>query len=185
MLNWSAMAKWASGLCFLALAIWWYCSYRISEYHGDGHIRDSGVWTYPRYHVELDQIPLFENDIHRFTLAGLPSEEMTFELIVVGKTDKDRRELTRLKTNIAVSLKDDRGHLVCKAAGIPSDGLQDNAWILTSSDDRAAFYNRPCVDVRIRRQRSYTLELTLSQVDPNSPKAFLVPEISGGGNELP
>src|SRR5579864_8597825 len=121
MLNSSAVAKRVAGLFFLALAIWWFFSYRISEYHGDGHIRDSGVWTYPRYHVELGQIPLFENGVHQFRLAGLPSEEMTLELIVVGKTDKDRAELTTLRTIIEAILKDDQGRVVCKAVGVPSD----------------------------------------------------------------
>jgi hypothetical protein len=184
MLNSSTAGKWAAGLLCLILAIWWFWSYRISDYHGDGHIRDSGVWTYPRYNVELGQIPLFENGVHQFRLAGLPSEEMTLKLIVVGKTEKDTAELTGLNTNIEATLKDDQGRVACKAAGSPSE-LHDNAWILTSSDDRAAFYNRRCVDVEVRRQRSYTLELTLTHVDSSSPKAFLVPVISGGGIELP
>ena len=183
--RWSVAVKCMAGLVFLSLAVWWFSSYRICEYHGDGHIRDSGVWTYPRYRVELGEIPLFENGEHRFRLAGLPSEEMSLELLVVGKTEKDRAELTRLKTNIAANLKDDKGRVVCKAGGIPSDGQRDTAWILASSDDRAALYNRPCVDVQIHRERSYILELTLTQVDPSSPRAFLVPAFSGGGNELP
>ena len=178
-------AKWLAGFISLALTLWWFSSYRTSEYRGDGQIRDSGFWTYPRYHVELEKIPFYENGVHQFRLAGLPSEEMSLELVVVGKTDKDRVELTRLKTNIEATLRDDLGHVICKAAGLPSNGIRDNAWILTSSDDRAALYNHPCVDVQIHKQRSYSLELTLTQVDSGSPKAFLVPVISGGGNELP
>jgi hypothetical protein len=183
--RWSVTVKWMAGLVFVALAVWCFSSYRISEFYGDGHIRDSGVWTYPRYHVEFSEIPLFENGEHRFRLAGLPSEEMSLELLVVGKTEKDRAERTRLKTDIAASLKDDKGRDVCKAGGIPSDGQQGDAWIRASSDDRAALYNRACVDVQVHRKRSYILELTLTQVDHSSPRAFLVPVFSGGGNELP
>jgi hypothetical protein len=178
-------AKWVAGFISLALALWWFSSYRISEYRGDGQIRDSGFWTYARYHVELEKIPFYENGVHQFRLAGLPSEEMSLELVVVGKTDKDRVELTRPKTNIEATLRDDLGHVICNAAGLPSDGIRDNAWILTSSNDRAALYNHPCVDVQVHNQRSYTLELTITQVDSASPKASLVPVISGGGNELP
>jgi hypothetical protein len=183
--RWSVAVKWMAGFVLLAFAVWWFSSYRISEYHGDGHIRDSGMWTYPRYHVELGEIPLFEKGEHRFRLAGLPSEEMSLELLVVGKTENDRPELTRLKTNIEATLRDDLGQVVCHAGGVPSDGIRDNAWILASSDDRAALYNHPCVDVQVHKQRSYTLELTLTQVDSTSPKAFLIPVVSGGGNELP
>jgi hypothetical protein len=143
------------------------------------------MWTYPRYHVELGQIPLFETGVHRFQLTGLPSEKMTLELVALGKAEKDRAELTGLKTKITATLVDDRGHFVCKASGSPSDGIRENAWILTSSDVSAAFYNHSCADVQIRRRTSYTLELTLTEVDSDSPKTFLAPVIAGGGNELP
>jgi hypothetical protein len=177
--------KWVAALISLTLALWWFSSYRVSEYHGDGQIRDSGVWTYPRYHVELGKIPFYENGVHQLRLAGLPSEEMSLELVLDGKTDKDRAELTRLKTNIEATLRDDLGKVICNATGVPSDGIRDNAWILTTSNDRASLYNHSCVDVQVHKQTSYTLELTLTRVDSASPKAFLVPVISGGGNELP
>ena len=123
-------AKWVAVLIVLAFALWWFSSYRISEYRGDGQIRDSGVWTYLRYHVELGKIPFYENGVHQFRLVGLPSEEMTLELVVDGKSDKDRPELARLKTNIEAILRDDLGKVVCNAGGVPSDGIRDNAWIL-------------------------------------------------------
>jgi hypothetical protein len=169
----------------IAFAIWWLWSYRITEYRGDGKITDAGTWNYPRYRIELSQIPFFESSVHQFKLAGLSSGQMTLTLDVVGKTEKNRVELTRLKTRIEATLLDDEGRTVCKAFGIPSDGTRENAWILSSSDISAAFYNQSCVDIDIHRSRSYTLAVRLIEVDPDSPRAYLVPILSGGGNELP
>ena len=185
MISRSTGAKLIAFSFFIGLAIWWSLSYRITEYRGDGKITDAGAWNYPRYHIELGQIPLFDSGIHEFNLTGLPSEQMTLELVIAGKTGKDRAELTGLKTKIEASLVDNEGRTACKAFGIPSDGIQENAWILTSSSTFAAFYNHACVDVDTRRTRSYTLTVRLTEVDSSSPRAYLVPILSGGGNELP
>jgi hypothetical protein len=185
MLTRSNGAKIIAFAVLIALGIWWLRSYRITDYRGDGRITDSGTWNYPRYRVELSQIPLFESGIHQFRLAGLPSDQMTLELVVVGKTGKDREELTKLRTRIDASLIDDQGHTVCNASGIPSDGIRENAWILRSTDVSAAFYNQSCVDVVIYTFRSYNLEVKLSEIDAVSPRAYLLPIVSGGGNELP
>jgi hypothetical protein len=181
----SIVAKLIGVALLLSLAIWWLRSYRISDYRGDGIITDAGTWNYPRYRIELGQIPFCEAGTHQFKLTGLPSEQMTLTLSISGKTDKDRAELTKSKTKIEASLVDSEGHTACKAFGIPSNGIQDNAWILASSETSAAFYHRACVDVDIQRAKSYILTVTVTDLDSDVPRFYVVPVLSGGGNELP
>lgn len=169
----------------LALVVWWLRSYRISEYRGDGKIRDSGTWSYPRYHIELGQIPLSKTGTYQFKLAGLPSEQMSLKLLITGKTEKDRKELAGLTTKIEATLLDDTGRTVCEAFGVPSDGIQENAWIFTGSDDFAAFWNKSCLEKDIHHTKSYVLIMKLSEIDSRTPDTYLVPTLSGGGNELP
>ncbi len=175
MLRRSTGAKLIGFALLIAFAIWWLRSYRITEYRGDGKITDAGTWNYLRYRIELSQIPFFESGVYQFNLAGLPSGKMTLTLDSTGKTEKNRVQLTRLKTRIEATLLDDAGHTVCRAFGIPSDGIRENAWNLSSSDISAAFYNHSCVDIDIHRPRSYTLAVRLTEVDPDSPRAYLVP----------
>jgi hypothetical protein len=175
----------ASGGISVALMIWLLTSYRISEYHGDGAISDSGFWSYPRYSIALDPFPLFETGTHKFLLAGLPREEMSLTLDVLGKSEKDRKMLAKLRNKIEASLVDDEGHVVCKASGNISDGITEKGWIITSTDSSAAVYHRACVDVPVHNHGTYVLTVGLSDVDSDSTAIYVKPYISGGGNELP
>jgi hypothetical protein len=167
------------------LGIWWLGSYRISQYRGDGKIRDSGMWSYPRYHIDVGQIPLSKSGTYQFKLAGLPPEKMSLELRIPEKTEKDRKELAGLTTKIEAFLLDETGQAVCVAFGVPSDGIQEKAWIFTGSDDFAAFWNKSCLEKDIHHTKSYVLTVKLSEIDSRSPGTYLVPTFSGGGNELP
>ncbi len=175
----------ACGVISIALILWSVTSYRISRFRGDGVISDSGFWSYPRYHISLAPIPLFEAGAHKFSLTGLPPEEMSLILDVPGKAEKDRVILSKLKNKIDASVVDDKGHVVCKASGFISDGITENGWIITSSDSSAALYQKACVDMSVHRGRTYVLTVSLSDVDSDSKTIYLRPYLSGGGNELP
>jgi hypothetical protein len=167
------------------LLVWWLSSYQTWGFHGDGKIRDSGVFTYPRYHVELNQIPFSEAGEHHFSFTGAPPEKMWLQFGIVGKTGRDATELTSLKTEIDVLLQDDQGNVLCTASGVPIQGAKHGGWILTYSSDYAAFYNLACVDLPMSRRRSYALQVGIKSVDDRSPSVFLVPTLLGGGIELP
>ena len=169
----------------IALLVWLLWPYNIRAYQGDGTISDSGFWSYPRYRVELAKISFSETGAYRFRLAGLPSEDTTLKLILVDKTDSDRALLTKLKTNISASITDDQNRIVCSVSGYPSDGISEDAWILTSSHTSAALYHRGCVDVKLSHSRIYTLKLQVNLIDPSTPNIYVVPIVTSGGNELP
>jgi hypothetical protein len=166
----------------LGLIVFWYVlSYHTWEFRGPGTIRDNGVFTYPRFRVLLDKVPLSEAGQHRFTFKGVPSEEMSLQFDVVGKTDRDAAELDNLTSEIELLLSDDHGNILCSTSGSP----KAKAWILLHSTDYAGFYTPTCQNRRMDRWRSYTLQLHLKDVDARSPKAFLRPSLAGGGIELP
>jgi hypothetical protein len=171
---------------FVAIALglitcWYSLSYHPRAFRGAGGIRDSGVFSYPRFHVELNQVPLFEDGKHRLAFRGVPSEEMRLQFDVIGKTGQDAKELGSLTTEINVRLSDDQGNVLCTASGTPAS----RAWILTYSADYASFYNLSCGNLRMNRRRSYALQLEVKGADANTPKIFLRPTLLGGGNELP
>ncbi len=169
----------------IALIVWLLTSYRISKFQGDGVISDTGFWSYPRYHVALNVIPLFETSAYKFSLAGLPPEKMTLSLDLPGKSAEDRIMLSKLRNKIDASVVDDQGHVVCKVSGFISDGITESGWIITSTNSSAAIYQKACADMPIHNHRTYVLTVRLSNVDPDSKAIYLKPYISGGGNELP
>ena len=63
-----------------------------------GETRDSGVFSYPRYRIELNQVPLSESGEHRSAFWGVPSEKMSLRFDVVGKTGRNAKELGSLTT---------------------------------------------------------------------------------------
>jgi hypothetical protein len=156
-------------------------SYHSREFRGAGAIRDSGVFSYPRYHVELNQISLSETGQHRYTFEGVPSEEMWLQFDVIGRNGRDVKELAGLTTEIDALLRDDHGNTLCVASG----SLALKTWILTYSSDYAGFYNLACMNLRMNTRRSYTLQLEVKDVDAHSPNMSLRPTLVGGGNELP
>jgi hypothetical protein len=163
------------------VACWYGLSYHPRAFHGTGAIRDSGVFSYPRYHINLTQVPLSQGSEHRFTFTGVPPEEMWLQFDVVGKTSRDADVLAGLTTQISARLSDDQGNVLCSASGTPST----RAWILTYSNDYAGLYNLSCTNLPMNRRRSYTLEVKVEDADARSPNTFLRPTLLGGGIELP
>ena len=169
------------GIALGVVGCWYALSYHSRAFRGDGAIHDSGVFSYPRYHVDLNPASLSEDGEHRYVFTGVPPEEMWLQFDVVGKTAQDATVLGSLTTQISVRLSDDQGSVLCTASGTPAN----RAWILTYSVDYAGFYNPSCTKLRMNRRKSYTLQLEVKGADANSPKAFLRPTLLGGGNEVP
>jgi hypothetical protein len=53
----------------LVVAVWVF-SYRSFEFKGGVGVRDSGVFSYPRYHAQLDDLPLWKSGEYQFIVVG-------------------------------------------------------------------------------------------------------------------
>jgi hypothetical protein len=181
--------RWLSGKVLFGgacsfLVIWWLLfSYHTWAFHGDGNIH-SGILFYPKHVVTFSEIPLFKTGEYQFRFKGVPSEELSLEFNVVGKAWNDATQLTGLNTQIQATLADDRGRVICAASGSPTAGVEKEKWILTYTSDSAAFYNLNCLNIQFRKNTSYVLKVRLDNVDSRSPKANLVPTLSGGGIDI-
>lgn len=170
----------------LAVMIWAF-SYHAFEFKGGVGIRDSGFFSHPRYHAQLGDLPLWKDGEYQFTVRGLPPDPLDLSLEVVGATDADRTELTSLSNSVGVFIVDDSGKEVCTGRGQLSDantrGL--DSWVLESSNSHASFWHNRCQQLPIRRSKTYTMKVTVSQADAHSPHKMLMAVLKGGGNELP
>jgi hypothetical protein len=172
----------------LAIAVsLWACSYHTFEFKGGVGIRDSGFFSYPRYHAQLGDLPLWKDGEYQFTVRGLPPDPLNLSLEVVDATDADRKELTSLSSSVEVSIVDDSGKQVCTGSGRLSDadtrGLY--SWVLESSNSHASFWHNRCQQLPISRSKTYSVKVTVSQADAHSPHKMLMAVLKGGGNELP
>jgi len=169
------------------VVVLWALSYHTFEFKGGIGVRDSGFFSYPRYHAQLGHFLLLRAGEYQFAVHGLPSGPLNLALEVSGITYTQRAELTSLATTVSVSITDASGKELCSASGRLSDsklrGL--GSWVLESSSSRSAFWHPACENLPISRFRTYAVKVTLSAVDPHSPDTQLTPILEGGGTELP
>jgi hypothetical protein len=95
-------------------------------------------------------------------------------------------EITGLKTNIEVSLRDESGRIICEADGSPSEIGYGNpkGWVTMMGPDEAAYWNGNCLRMRLKPSSSYSLTIHIRDIDPRTPKINLVPTLEGGQPEL-
>jgi len=172
---------------FLIVVLFWAGSYHPSEFKGGVGIRDSGVFSYPRYHAQLGALPLWKNGTYQFTVRGLPPDLLDLVLQVPDARGADREELMSLSTSVSASIADSSGKEVCTAAGSLSDARRrgPSSWVLASSSLHASFWHPRCQQLPISRFKTYTVKVTVSEADPRSPQRMITPILQGGGVELP
>jgi len=168
-----------------AVASYWLVSYHPTEFRGAGAMRDTGFFSYPRYHAPLGEVPLAAEGSYSFRFSGVPSETMWLQLYVPGYSFKDRDDLERVSTQISVRIADSAGNVVCQGSGQPSARDPNDRWVLMSSHFEAAFWHNGCNKREFKRGREYSLDVSVKNVDPKSPKVVLKAMLEGGGNELP
>jgi hypothetical protein len=176
----------AALLVVLFLTIWAF-TYHTSAFKGGLGIRDSGYFSYPRYHADVGRFPLWEPGEHQFTVQGLPPGPLYLQLYVEDATYDDRAELTSLSTSVGVSIVDSEGKEICAGTGRLSDAETRgvDTWVLSSSASSASFWHHGCRQFPISTSKIYTLRIKLSEVDAHSPHRTIVAVLAGGGHELP
>lgn len=176
-------------LVVVAIAVGvWAVSYHTLEFKGGLGIHDSGFFSYPRYHAQLGDVPLWQDGTHQFTVRGLPPNPLDLTLLASGATDADRESLTSLSTSVSVSIVENgSGRALCMATGSLSDAKSRDrsSWVLASSTASAAFWHPRCQQIPISRFKSYTIRVAVSGADDRSPRRVLRAVLQGGGNELP
>jgi hypothetical protein len=176
-------------LVVLTLGFWWLLSYHTSELKGGAGISDSGLFTYPRYHIKLGAIPLSEPGEYTFNVSGLPPVPLNLEFYVLETNSGEQLPiLTQLHSLLEVNVTDSSGRTLCSASGRLSAAATGNSasWLLKrGSSVAAAFWQSKCLDISINRRASYKIEVRLTDVDPRSPQILLEPTLEGGGIELP
>jgi hypothetical protein len=179
------------GVVILALTVVvLFVPHPVWSYRGPGTMRDYGLLSYPRYELKLPSISV--DDKHRsFTFAGVPSEEMSLQLHIVGATiDNLETPLAKLHTQITAQLFEEATPLtprriLCSATGSPAGASMDSRWVVTGNYSFAALWHARCLRVPMSTERRYTLTLDLAAADSSSLAKVLVPTLEGGGYELP
>ena len=101
----------------LTIAAIWRLGYHTSAFKGGVDFRDSGLFSYPRYHAQLGVLPLWQDGEHRFDVWVLPPGPLDLELNVEDATGADRAELTSLSTSVSASIFEVPGTKICSETG--------------------------------------------------------------------
>src|SRR5438093_13664630 len=84
-----------------------WCCYSPWECRGDGTIRDSGFWTYPRYHIEFADISLNSPGQWTWKMKGVSPVPLTLHLQMVN--NGQQQTLSKLTTLVECELAEDQG----------------------------------------------------------------------------
>jgi len=168
----------------LGAIVWWAYSYDPREFHGAAPMRDTGVFTYYRYHATLGEVPLASSGTYTLRFSGMPATAMVLQFYVAGGSDANRKLFESLTTELTAEIVDSRGNVVCVATGTPSATDPLRRWVLMSSLSEAAYWHERCRSVTFARNTDYTLRVDIRNVDPRSPPVALTVTLQGGGIEL-
>jgi hypothetical protein len=179
------------GVSILALTVGvLFIPHPVSSYKGPGTMRDYGLLSYPRYELKLPSISVDDKN-RNFTFAGVPSEEMSLQLYIVGATiDRLETPLAKLSTQITAQLFEEATpttprRVLCSATGSPAGASMDSRWVMTGNYTFAALWHARCLRMPMAKERRYTLTLDIVPADSSSLAKVLVPTLQGGGYELP
>lgn len=175
------------GAAMVVFAVFWARRYHVSEFRGGQEIRDSGTFTYPRYHVQIGSVPLWEAGEHPFAVRGLPPGPLDLKFEVVDGASTQRDQLASLSTNLEVTITDGSGSTMCEANGRLSNAKTrgEDGWALASSVSQMTFWNPRCLNIPVKRSTPYAIKVRVSEPDPRSPHVTVVAMLEGGGIELP
>src|SRR5882672_1309750 len=144
----------AGAFLIAVFGAFWILGYSTHQFKGGLGIRDSGFFSYPRYHARIGQFPLWKPGEYQFTVRGLPSGPFDLSLNVLDATDEDRTQLAPLSTSVEVSVTDSFGNPVCACGGRLNGG-----WVFSSGTERASFWHYRCRDLPISRSVTYVVKV--------------------------
>jgi hypothetical protein len=145
--------------------------WRVEDVTGDVTVRDTGrFWSHPRYSILFPKIDASIAGHHSFDVAGLPPFPMTFLLELDGPPPNIGR--------LTVRIRDDKDRIVFEA----SDSASKWVWQRGSTSD---LWHPNLRDLQFSRARKYTIEISIDKVDEWTESRWFVPQLKGGGNELP
>lgn len=146
--------------------------YTTDQFHGDGTIRlNKGHWPYPDwYSIGFHPVPLDKPGSYRFSFRGVPPGKFSFHLqFPLGPHDSDAR-YADLKTHLGVTLSQVEGPVL----GAGSSAL-NHGWHLSQTGSDAQFYHWNTYKLSLRGDRTYELRLTITDVDPKTPRVDALP----------
>lgn len=119
------------------------------------------------------------------TFRGFPASPAWLQIDLVEKTGKDQDYVARFSSQIIIELRAADGALVCKASGRLNQfhGVGNHHWVLTSSVDSAGFWNSDCLNLKMHKRASYTLEIIVEEATKAFGPLRARPLLLGGGHE--
>ena len=167
----------------LALAVTWLtgCSYRVSEYSGDGYLIDNGRGAATdRYVLNLGPVDLTRRGTTSFRMAGLPDANFVVGMeIRAASEDSTAIERQPVKATVSLKVSDSTGTvLFAKTAA-----LNEWTWSVPRDGDWAFVYGRgePGTYFTARPKTEYTLTLSVLDPEPGPPKYTTVLLAKSGG----
>lgn len=147
-----------STFCFLAGCL------THTAFQGGELKKSRGPFFSSLYLAKFQELDLNKDGQYAIVFRGFPASPAFLDLDLVGRTSGDEEFLRRFTSEITMELDRADGTSVCKATGKLNQhkGVGDHYWVLAESVDSASFWNSDCLELKIRRDRSYTLKIAVA-----------------------
>lgn len=110
------------------------------------------------YLAQFPPLDLNKNGHYTAEFRGFPASPAYLDLNFVNRSVGDKVPVRRFTSEILMELENEDGSKVCKATG----KLNEVKWEVAASGDSASFFNSDCLGLKIHRNKSYTLEITVT-----------------------
>lgn len=117
------------------------------------------------YLAQFPELDLNKNGYYAAVFRGFPSSPAAYlDLGVIDRNSGNKEPLTRFTSEIVMELDGEKGGQICRATGKLNQikGVVRHHWILSTSVDSASFWNSDCQGLKIQRNQSYTLKVTVT-----------------------
>jgi len=134
-----------------------------TAFQGGQLTKSRGPFFSSLYLAEFGELDLNKNGQYATVFRGFPASAALLGLELVGRTSSDEESVRRFTSEITMELDTEDGSHVCEATGKVNEthDVRDHYWVMALSGDSASFWNSDCAWVRIRRDQSYVLKITV------------------------
>jgi len=152
-------------------------------FEGNGILADFGAFSYPRYRVAFEPLPLSSENQTTLRVQGLPSDRMTFGLELVrggsgGLPQSDLEKLTSAAAEIRVKIETETAQILAEV------NAPIGKWEIARSTTGELLWHTALRDLSFNQGIGYKITLKLHKA-PASLQLLVRPILEGGGNELP
>jgi hypothetical protein len=134
------------------------------SFQGGQLAKSRGPFLSRLYMAQFRELDLNKNGQYSISFSDFPASAVWLDIDLIGRTERDRKAVVGFTSEVLMELATENGSQVCKARGELNKirGVADHHWVLSGSGNSASLWDSDCLQLKLRKSRSYTLRITVT-----------------------